>query len=315
MKNTKNKIIEPIPETNKEPEKVKRDFRSLDEKTQAEFRRLAFEHLDEGMLQYKVAKIIGVCKETINDWVAKRKEIEARDYKGMKRGRLIDEQKVLSKEQEEKIKKDIIEKTPLLLDMPYALWNRKAIQQCIKKETGKTVYLQTVSKYTKRWGLTPQRPAKYACEQDPEKITTWLKVTFPLIKEQAKKENAEIHWSDETAISFDTWYQRTYSPAGKTPVIKLPARKGHISVIASISNHGDLKFMTYKGGLDSDMFITFLKRLIHDVEKKKIYLIVDNLRVHKSKKVMAWVELNSKRISLFFPTSLCSTIQSRRVTQ
>ena len=102
--------------------------------------------------------------------------------------------------------------------------------------------------------------------------------------------------------------------AGKTPVIKLPARKGHISVIASISNHGDLKFMTYKGGLDSDMFITFLKRLIHDVEKKKIYLIVDNLRVHKSKKVMAWVELNSKRIALFFPTSLCSTVQSRRIT-
>ena len=34
--------------------------------------------------------------------------------------------------------------------------------------------------------------------------------------------------------------------------------------------------------------------------KKKIFLILDNLRVHHSKKVQKWVKKHKKKISLFF---------------
>lgn len=140
------------------------------------------------------------------------------------------------------MKKNIETQMPEDLDLPYALWNRRAIQYCIKQETKKTVWLQTVSKYMKRWGLTPQRPAKCAYEQDKEKIQKWLDIEYPKIVKEALKHNAEIHWADETGVALSTFYARSYAPKGKTPVIRLPAKLGHISIIASITSRGDIRF-------------------------------------------------------------------------
>ena len=38
-----------------------------------------------------------------------------------------------------------------------------------------------------------------------------------------------------------------------------------------------------------DRFLTFLRRLIKDA-RQKVFLIVDNLKVHHARKVKAWVE-------------------------
>lgn len=288
--------------------KNKRDFRSLSEETQAELRRLAFKKIDDRWTQKQVADLVEVRKETVSRWMANRTDIESRDCKGLKRGRELYEQRILTQKQEEAIKKNIETKTPQELGLPYALWNRKAIQYCIQKKTKQKIWLQTVSKYTERWGLTPQRPAKYAYEQDGKKIKKWLDVEYPKILKEAKKYGAEIHWADETGVALSTFYARSYAPKGKTPTIKLPARQGHISLIASVTNRGNLRFMMYRGALDTSLFITFAERLIKDASKK-VYLIVDNLRVHKAKKVQDWQKLHSKQIKIFFPTPICSAIQ------
>jgi transposase len=287
-----------------------RDFRSLSEETQAELRRLAFSKIDTGWTQKKVADVIEVRKETVNRWLADRTSIESRDCKGMKRGRELFEQRILTQKQEAKIKQNIETKTPQELGLQYALWNRKAIQYCIQQKTKQKVLLQTVSKYTKRWGLSPQRPAKYAYEQDQKKIQTWLQLEYPKIVLEARQNDAEIHWEDETGVALATFYARSYAPKGKTPTIKLPARHEHISLISSITNRGDLRFMMYRGALDTDLFLTFTERLMADT-KKKIYLIADNLKVHKAKRVQAWEKLHSDRIKIFFPTSIRTTTQSR----
>jgi transposase len=286
-----------------------RDFRSLSEETQAELRRLAFKKLDSGWTQKRVAEMVEVRNETVSRWTAIRKDIEARDCKGMRRGRELYEQRILTKKQEEKVKKSIETKTPEELGLPYALWNRKAIQYCIQKETKQKIWLQTVSKYTKRWGLTAQRPSRYAYEQDPKKIKRWLDVEYPKIVAEAKENDAEIHWEDETGVALSTFYARSYAPKGKTPTIRLPARQGHISIIASITNRGDMRFMMYQGALETNLFIAFAERLIKDASKK-IYLIVDNLRVHKAKKVQEWQKKHADQIKLFFPTSIRTATQS-----
>lgn len=283
-----------------------RDFRSLSEEAQAELRRLAFEKIDIGWTQSRVANTVGVRRETVNRWMANRKALEKRDCRGMKRGRILYEQRILTEKQEEKIKQNIETKTPDKLKIPYALWSRRAIQFSIKKETKKTIWLQTVSKYMKRWGLTPQRPAKYAYEQDEKKIKKWLEIEYPKILKSALQNNAEIHWGDETGVALSTFYARSYAPKGKTPVIKLPVRQEHISLISSITNRGDMRFMMYRGALNTKLFINFTDRLIRDT-KKKIYLIVDNLRVHKAKAVKEWEQKHQDRIEIFFPAPIRST--------
>lgn len=286
-----------------------RDFRSLSEETQAELRRLAFSKIDEGWTQKKAAEIVEVSEETVSRWMTNREDIESRNCKGMKRGRELYEQRILTKKQEETIKKNIETKTPQALGLPYALWNRKAIQHCIQEKTKRKIWLQTVSKYTNRWGLTPQRPTKYAYEQDKKKIKQWLEVEYPKIEAEAKENGAEIHWGDETGVALSTFYARSYAPKGKTPTIRLPALHGHISFISSITNRGDMRFMMYRGALNTSLFMTFAERLIKDTEKK-IYLILDNLQVHKAKKVRIWEQKHHDRIKLFFPTSIRSAVQS-----
>ena len=57
--------------------------------------------------------------------------------------------------------------------------------------------------------------------------------------------------------------------------------------------------MIYTGSMNADMFIKFLTQFIKD-KNRKMYLILDNLRVHHSKLVKAWVEENKEHIELFF---------------
>ena len=57
--------------------------------------------------------------------------------------------------------------------------------------------------------------------------------------------------------------------------------------------------MCYHGAMNSDTFLKFLKRLVKD-SPKKVFLVVDNLSVHHSKPVKAWLEINIAQIELFF---------------
>ena len=72
-----------------------------------------------------------------------------------------------------------------------------------------------------------------------------------------------------------------------------------LSTISTVTNQGKVEFMIYEGTMNADRFITFLKQLIKG-KKQKIYLILDNLRVHHSKIVKEWVAENKEGIELFF---------------
>ena len=76
-----------------------------------------------------------------------------------------------------------------------------------------------MSEYLKRWGMTCQRPTKKAYFQDNVKLNKFMHETYPAIVEQAKKEDAEIYWGDETGINNQAYHVKGYSPEGKTPEI------------------------------------------------------------------------------------------------
>ena len=250
--------------------------------------------------------------QTLWDWIRKEKELKGRNWQGLLRGRKEGEMRILKSEQEISLKRIILETTPEKIGLGSALWTRRIIQKLIKQETKKDFPINTVGNQLQRWGLTPQRPGKVANEQDLKKIQDWIEKDFVRIQKQAKTEDAIIKFSDESGISLNTYYGRSYAEKGHTPNIKLPATRSHISLISSISNGGKNEFMLYKKGLDSETFLIFLQRQIQ-YSTKKIYLIVDNLRVHKSKIVMEWIDKHSDKIALFFPTSIRSSIQPSRI--
>ena len=58
-------------------------------------------------------------------------------------------------------------------------------------------------------------------------------------------------------------------------------------------------FLLYKDSMNTDKLIDFMTRLIAD-SKKKVFLILDNLRVHHAKAVTAWLEEHKAQIELFY---------------
>lgn len=131
-------------------------------------------------------------------------------------------------------------------------------------------------------------------------MQAWLDEEYPDIEARAKAEGAEIHWGDETALVNTDVRGRSYAPAGKTPVTyTVGGTRQKLSMIATVTNQGKTRWMIIDEAFNSDRLIEFLEALIKDAGKK-VFLILDNLRVHHSKPVKAWVAEHKEQIELFY---------------
>ncbi|WP_390622263.1 winged helix-turn-helix domain-containing protein [Euhalothece natronophila] len=66
-----------------------------------------------------------------------------------------------------------------------------------------TLSQTTIGRYLRRWGLSPQKPAKRAREQCPLTLQQWLNYQYPSLRQRAQQEGAEIHWGDEMGLRSD----------------------------------------------------------------------------------------------------------------
>ncbi len=217
-----------------------------------------------------------------------------------RRGRARGDGRVLSVAQEETIQRMIIDKRPEQLKMDFSLWSRAAVGQLIEQEFGIKLQTRSVGKYLTRWGFTPQKPIKRAYEQSPAAVRAWLEGEYPAIEQRARAEGAEIHWGDETALVNTDVRGRSFAPAGKTPVaMAVGGTRQKLSMIATVTNQGKTRWMIIDEAFDADKLIEFLQALVKDAGKK-VFLILDNLRVHHSKRVKAWVAERKDKIELFY---------------
>ncbi|MBL1263509.1 IS630 family transposase [Candidatus Methylomicrobium oryzae] len=216
------------------------------------------------------------------------------------RGRTPGQGRILTGEQEQQIQCALIDKCPEQLKMDFCLWSRAAVRQLIEQAFGIQLPVRTVGKYLKRWGFTPQKPIKKAYEQRPEAVKAWLDERYPSIAVRAKAEGGEIHWGDETALTNTDVRGRSYAPSGQTPVAYAPGGKREkLSMIATVTNQGKARWMIIDEAFNADKLIEFLKALIKEVGKK-VFLIVDNLRVHHAKPVKAWLQDRQDQIEMFY---------------
>ncbi len=190
--------------------------------TKIDARKLSFEVLEEkrreahrlrkrGMTRAEIGEILGVHADTIGKWL----KLGKNELEYDRRGRKMGSGRRLTEKQEQRLSALITDKTPDQLKMPYALWTRESVRELIKAECGIEVPVRTVGDYLKRWGMTPQKPQKRAYEQRAPEVKSWLEEEYPAIQEQAKQENAEIYWGDETGLRSDCQHERGYAPKAK----------------------------------------------------------------------------------------------------
>lgn len=215
--------------------------------------------------------------------------------KGRKKG----EKRILSAGQEKEIQRIIIDKYPDQMKLGFALWTRAAVKQLIHELYGIDMPLRSVSNYLDRWGLTCQRPTKQSCLQSDVQRRTFMEKEYPSIAKRAKKENAAIYWGDETGINNREYHVRGFSPKGVAPVLKVNPKLEKINMVSAISGQGTCRFMCYEETMTQQRFIDFMKRLAKDA-RRKVFFLVDNLKVHHGKLVKAWLAENKDKIEVFY---------------
>ena len=273
-----------------------KDARSLSPDTQEAIRIKAVKAVKAGKTQIEVAKIFGITRQALSKWIKKYHTAGAKSLKAKKQGR--PKGGTLLPWQAAQIVRTIQDKTPEQLKFPFYLWTREAIALLIRERFGVELSIWTVGRYLSHWGFTPQKPLRRAYEQKPEQVRHWHKMEYPRIKNQAKREKAEIYWGDEMGLRSDHAVGRTYGRRGQTPIIPGTGQRFSCNMVSAITNKGRLNFMVFKETFRVAIFLNFLKRLIRQI-KRKIFLIVDRHPVHRSVKLKKWLKRNEKRIRIF----------------
>lgn len=282
-------------------ENIKTDARKVSTEQQQEKRNIAIKLLKKNLPIKEIADIVGVHPSRIYDWRSKYNKNGKSGISIGQRGRKVGANKSLSVKQEEQIIRQLIDTNPEQLKFKFALWTREAVQYLIKYELDIDMPISTVGHYLKKWQFTSKKPIKRAYERKDVATKQWLEVTYPQIKKDAKNENADIWWADETACVSLPTNLKGYAPIGSKnkPILTHKAQKFKINMISAITNTGKTMFSLYDESINIDRFIDFLQKVV-DSSDKKVYMIVDNLRVHHAKLVKAWEEENSKYIKLFY---------------
>ncbi|MDZ5456769.1 IS630 family transposase [Azohydromonas lata] len=275
------------------------DMRSLSREARHE-RRAQVIRLREAEHTYdEIAAFTGLSRTGVFD-ICKRHAAKGADgLHDAEAGRKLGEHRRLDASQEHEVQRLIADKTPDQLKMVYALWTRQAVAQLIEQRFGIRLPVRTMGLYLSRWGFTPQKPMKKAYEQSPAAVRKWLQEDYPVVATRAKAEGAEIHWGDESGLRSDDVRGRGFAPKGQTPVVRVNNKRHGLSVISTVTNRGQMRWKIFDGALNATIFIDFLRRLIKGAPKK-IFLIVDNLRVHHAKPVKAWLAKHREAIEVFY---------------
>jgi len=276
------------------------DNRTLSPEALSVYRRKAVESvIKHGLSQRKACMIFGFSETSMCKYMREYKENNEQSYEYKKRGaRKWSGSKIGEKEVGELIA-DITGKTPDELGMEYTLWNSGTVKNYIELKYGIKYKKRSIRKIMNKLGFTAQKPIKLAYQRDPKKMDVWLRESYPKIKARAMKEGVRIYWGDEMGIQSEDNRGRTYGIKGQKPEIKKTGSRFKCNVLAAISSQGYMNWTVFDNNFTSDKFIDFIRRLFVQA-KQKIFLIVDNHRVHHSKKVAAYVEKHKEKIELFF---------------
>ena len=204
---------------------------------------------------------------------------------------------MLSSEQEEELRHLVVESLPSDHDIPSATWTRQAVAELIAKRVGVDLTLQGVGKYLRRWGLTPQKPARQAREQDPEEVREFVEQTLPEVKEQAEQEEAQLHFVDEVGVQTSDQIGTSYAPEGETPVLEVPKTHIEQDVISSVTPDGDLLYWAFPNTMNAEKFITFLEHLVSEASGK-IIVFADRHPAHEAQAVEDWLKGREAQIEL-----------------
>ena len=274
------------------------DMRKLSAAAQEERRRQVVGLRESGLTYEAIAAQVGLTRTGVFNICRRFAEQGRAGLASRPRGPAPGTGRFLAPEQEAQVRAEISQHTPDELGLPFALWSRAAVRMLIEQSCEVRLAVRPVGTYLARWGFTAQKPLRRAYEQSPKAVRRWLRHDYPALVAQARTEKGTIFWGDETGLRSDDVRGRSFAPRGRTPVVRPSHKRAGLGLISAVTNKGELRWMVLDGALKAPSLIRFLRRLTQEVNGK-VFLIGDNLPVHRARTVRDWLAERKAQIEVF----------------
>jgi transposase len=273
------------------------DMRKLPAAAQEERRRQVVGLRESGLTFAAIAAQTGLTENGVSGICRRYAERGMAGLVTGPRGPAVGTGRFLSAQQE--VQALIYQHLPDALGLPYALWSRAAVRDLVAQRHGVRLAVRSTGRYLARWNFTAQKPLRRAYEQSAAAVQHWLRQDYPAIRAQAKREKGAVFWGDETGLRSDDVRGRSYAPRGHTPVVRPSHRRASVGLISAVTNKGELRWMVLDGAIKAPVLIRFMQRLVRDAGCK-VFLILDNLPVHRARLVQGWLAERRAEIELFY---------------
>ena len=285
-----------------------------------EVRKMVVNRAGNGESVRELARNVPFTSRTIFRWLAR---FSVGGYEALKDRKRSGRPRKFTDRQADWIYNLVVNRTPEQLRFEFALWTTNRVRQAFYRKFKVRLGKWTVRRIMRGMGLTPQRPKRRAEKYSKGRVEVWKSEEFPAIAKEARQAGALLVFADEAGVDSQSVVGQTWGVRGKTPVVRVSNRRNRINMLAAISPEGDLYFMTHEGSVTARTFLKFLETIRQDSDRE-IRVVVDNLRVHKAKIVMQWLENHSKQCRLFYqptyapevnPVELVRALIKRKVSR
>ena len=277
---------------------MKQDGRNLDHRTLEAIRLMAIERVRDGERPSAVVASFGFHRTTIYKWISAAarpgvglRALHSKPATGRPRS--------LAPGQERQVFRWINGRDPRQYGLDFGLWTRSVVADLIERKFNIRLGVTAVGELLAKLGLTPQKPLQRAYQRDPAAIEAWRRDRFPAIARQAKASGGEVYFWDESGFRADTVHGKTWGKKGETPVVGRPGQRQSISAASAVNARGAFWYCTYHGGLNAELFVTLLRRMMRH-RTKPVHLVLDGLPAHKTALVKAYVASTNGMLTLHF---------------
>ncbi|MDR1036250.1 MAG: IS630 family transposase, partial [Deltaproteobacteria bacterium] len=217
-----------------------------------------------------------------------------------KRGCKEGERRKLSDYEFSIIKSVISSSYPCNFNLPHISWSGNAVKELTFELNAIDISRGTVSNYMHRNDCTSRKAGQLSCRQDPIAIRNFTTFLTKWHIEESFIEGGHLYTCDEVGFDSDPVNVMTYAPKNITATVLTSGTRFHTNAVCSISIDSPMRYMIYDTTMTREVFIKYMRDMIRSSGGKKIFMFVDNLRVHHSKAVQAFVSEHRDQIVLIY---------------
>lgn len=191
----------------------------------------------------------------------------------------------LTKQQRKEIKQTL-EKPPSDKGLPKQFWDVPSIKKYIRGEFG-IVYESDRSYHylLKFQGLSFKLPVPFDFKRDKEQINLRLKEIHAELPKYLKSDEWEVLTADETRITWEAEIRRAWLRKDEKTIVKVHRSNQYQNYFGALNLKSKKAHTLRLDWQATDEIIQALEKLSNNYPDKKVCLLWDNAKWHKSKKL------------------------------